>query len=357
VASGVAGGRLAAVAVATAALALPAGAAAGTRGPLNAPTAATESHEAAPDRVLPVQSPSLRRTAARSNWGRYRLLDGAVVKAASTYYPESEILEVVGVLGTLIHGREMNTVSVYLATEDELAAFCGSGFAACYAPSDDRIVVPGSDEPVAGVPREHLIAHEYGHHIANHRINGPWWPALYGGAKRWATYERVCEEAHQGRLYPGDSGTHYWENPGEGFAESYARLNFPELGLAWNYTPLLEPDAGALARLAADVSRPWEGRRTRTWRRSFGHRQGRAVRTFRTPLDGRLTVKLAAPRDSRYRLSVSTSTAGGWRLLRRPASLASAERLDARVCGTGAVRVEVRRRAGTGPFRVEVTRP
>lgn len=344
-----------AVALATAAIALPAQA--GAEAPVASTSSLPPSQAHAPDRLLPPAAAELSRATARAHWRSYRLPGGATVRATASHYPDSEVQEVVGVLGSLVHGKEINTLSAYLATPEELAAICGHGFASCYSPSSDRMIVPGSDEPVAGIPRQHLIAHEYGHHIANHRLNGPWWPAMYAGTKRWATHERVCEEARQGLLYPGDQGAHYWENPAEGFAESYAQMSFPELGLSWNYTPLLQPDAGSLAQLRADVTRPWTGRRTKTWRRSFGRRHGRAMRVFRTPLDGRLTVKMTAPKGSDYDLSISVADETGWEALRTVAASRVDKRIEARLCARRAVRVEVRRRMGHGPFVVRVVRP
>ena len=37
-----------------------------------------------------------------------------------------------------------------------------------------------------------MVAHEYGHHIANNRRNDLA-PALEWGTKRWASHEHVCE--------------------------------------------------------------------------------------------------------------------------------------------------------------------
>src|SRR5919201_2056625 len=100
------------------------------------------------------------------------------------------------------------------------------------------MIVAGDDGSACGVPRDFTIAHEYGHHIASNRVNSPW-TALDSGAKRWATYEHVCQGTRQGRLFPGDEDYHYWDNPGEGFAESNAHLNYPDVSVPWGYNPLL----------------------------------------------------------------------------------------------------------------------
>jgi hypothetical protein len=309
------------------------------------------------DRLLVRDSGSLRRAAERAQWVSYPLLDGSAVRAASAYYPTAEIHEVVAVLGGLVHGREMNSLSVYVATPEEISGMCGAGMMGCYSPSSDRIVVSGSDAPVAGIPRTHAIAHEYGHHIANHRVNGPWWSALYAGTKRWTTYERVCEEAGQGRLYPGDQGAHYWENPGEAFAESYATMNFPGLGLAWNYTPLLQPDAASLERIRADVTRPWVGPRTTNWQGRIDRRGGTAARQLATPLDGRVKVRMTAPEGSNFDLYLLSADPGPRQVLRRMTAGDSDKRVAAAVCGEQAVRIEVRGPGSAGPFSVKITRP
>ena len=87
-----------------------------------------------------------------------------------------------------------------------------------------------------------MIAHEYGHHIAAHRSNAPL-EALDFGPKRWSSYELVCSNTIDGKLAPGDQGANYLSNPGEAWAEAYARLVFP--AEAWRFTPLLKPTQGS----------------------------------------------------------------------------------------------------------------
>ena len=158
----------------------------------------------------------------------------------------------------------MSTLNVYVATPAEIREACGSTVVACYVPSEATMVVSGIDRPVAGVPRDFAIAHEYGHHIANSRQSSAL-PALEAGTIRWATYERVCQLTRAGKLFPGNQGAHYWEDPEEAFAQSYANLNRPTAGVSWQYTALLRPTAASLAKIHADVSRPWSGPVTSTW--------------------------------------------------------------------------------------------
>jgi hypothetical protein len=289
-------------------------------------------------------------------WAPYPLPGGSTVAVASDDYSSAQIGPVLAVLGRLPHGTEMNLLSVYLATPQRIGGICGNEMMGCYFPFQNRMVVSGSNAPVAGVTRDHVIAHEYGHHIANNRVNGLPWQALDAGTERWATYEHVCEGTQQGGLFPGDEGAHYWQNPGEGFAEAYANLNAPVAGLTWNYSPLLSPDPTAMALIGQDVSQPWTGPQTTVWRGKLGVRHGNAVRTVTTPLDGKLTLQMRGPRDSNFDLSVR-GAGRARRSIKRAARDPSGERVDAMVCGQRSVQVEVRARRGAGQFAVTIARP
>jgi hypothetical protein len=109
------------------------------------------------------------------------------------------------------------------------------------------MIVPGEQTDSGyGVSTSYVITHEYGHHIANHRSNAPFDAFTYG-PKYWASYEMVCDRSDRGLLAPGNEGDKYDLNPGEGWADAYAHLKYPEQG--WQLTPLLAPDAGRLLPL------------------------------------------------------------------------------------------------------------
>lgn len=292
----------------------------------------------------------------RVAWASYPLLGGYTVSAASAHYSAAQIGQVLAVLGALPHGVEMNSLSVYVATPQEISQTCGAETMGCYLSGSDRMVVSGSNIPVAGISREHMIAHEYGHHIANHRLNGLPWSALDAGTERWATYEHVCERTKQGSLFPGDEGAHYWDNPGEGFAESYADLNFPVAGFPWSYSPLLEPDPTALSLVGQDVTQPWTGPQTIVWHGKLGPRRRRAVHTVATPLDGSVAVQMTGPDASNFHVYVR-----GADRVRRPRRGTvrdrAGEQVDAAVCGQRTLQIEVRSRRGAGRFVVRTTRP
>jgi hypothetical protein len=330
-------------------LALPASASAHFLPPGATPTAAPAGD---PSSRL---SERLSRATQRAEASSYPVA-GYSVKALSTFYSPPQVQEVLNSLAGLVHGKEMNALSVYVATPDEIAYICGGAMISCYSPGLERIIISGDPTPVAGIPRSYPMAHEYGHHIANHSYNGPW-TALSAGTKRWSTQENVCEGVYARVLHPGDEGAHYWENPGEAFAEAYATLNYPDLGLGWYYSPLLAPDPISLEKIRADVTRPWTGRRTSTWRRNFGRSRGRVARTVSTPLDGRLSVTLKSPKGTDFDLYLRSAGNGRGRVLERDAAGHSRKRVDAALCGEQAVRVDVRRHRGTGPFTVKIVRP
>ena len=235
-------------------------------------------------------------------------------------YRAAEVESVAAVLRSLDHGPEIARLSVFVATPEQIREACGAEVLACYFPSVDEMVVSGEVRPVDGVPRDFAIAHEYGHHVANTRA-GAALPAIEAGTSRWATYERVCQLTRRGRLFPGNQGAHYWQNPEEAFAQSYARLNRPGDSVSWQYTSLLRPSAASLAKIHADVANPVGGPVDSSWRGSLagppatpasatgvsagplGVGAGRVVgappwiasRSIRTPLDGPVSISLQAP--------------------------------------------------------------
>lgn len=190
-------------------------------------------------------------------------------------------------IGTLPHGSEINSLKVTVVPAAEINSDCGGGdgdgILACYSGDDQTMVVPGDAPQDSSVSVDYVIAHEYGHHIARHRSNAPL-PAIDFGPKRWSSYELVCGRTDDGKLAPGDEGSNYAYNPGEAWAETYARLVFPQQ--AWQLAPLLAPDAGAYLAAAADVTQPWKQRVSTTF-------AGSGTKTFELPitLDGAFTLQ------------------------------------------------------------------
>ena len=178
--------------------------------------------------------------------------------------PDAVAQEIVTFLGSRVHGLELGKLRVFIGVPSEISNACGgnSDVLACYSAGERRMYIPDRDPgsgSSAGFTRNYAITHEYGHHIANFRSNAPF-PALNFGAKYWSSYKFVCMGADEGRYFPGNQGTHYLDDPGEAFADSYAHL--PENGFSnvpWQFNERLRPDAGAFAALRRDVLDPWRG--------------------------------------------------------------------------------------------------
>jgi len=361
------------------ALPAPASAAAATREPLRDALEGAGRPLRASDSAVELHPAALRSMVRRT--ARRYASAASEFRVASDRYGPAEVESVAAVLRSLDHGPEMARLSVFVATPEELGEACGAEVLACYFPSVDEMVVSGVDRPVDGVPRDFAIAHEYGHHVANTRP-GAALPAIEAGTPRWATYERVCQLTRRGRLHPGDQGAHYWQDPEEAFAQSYARLNRPDDRVGWQYTPLLRPTAAALAKIHADVARPWAGPVERSWGAAVGAppapgeaaagvRAGPvgvgagqalggpppvASRLVRTPLDGAITVSLQAPEGAGLALALRDPEHG--RVLARAATgPEGAARLSYSNCGHAALRLEVRSTAGPASFRATIARP
>jgi hypothetical protein len=346
---------LAAVAAALV-LACPAGASANERDvPHTGPLPATEALAHAGFTVLQSEDGAMHAARAASpNARRYATPDGyQVAVEASTAYPADPAADqkLVDFLASRVHGPELGDLSVYVGTPQEIIDLCGGDptVVACYAINEARMYVPG--ESVRGIPIEYPLTHEYGHHLALWRSNSPW-DALDTGAKYWSSAMRICSGVRRGLLFPGNQGKHYWDDPGEGFADGYAHMHYPHQ--PWYYNDLMRPDAKAFAAIRRDVLHPWTGPRSRTFHGRLGKRND--VRTFhlRLELDGDVDFQLTAPRGSVYVVQAQIPDfAAGQRL--RNGGQFGVEWCRHRA--TDHVKLTVRRRAGSGPFALKVSYP
>jgi hypothetical protein len=295
-----------------------------------------------------------RIAAARATTRAYFTPDGYSVDIeTSPSYRVDPVADqgVADFLGSRLHGPELDSLSVYVGSPAEIRGLCGGGarVVACYSIAESRMYVPG--EAVQGIPVEYPLTHEYGHHIASWRSNDPW-DALDWGAKYWASAVRVCTYVDKGLLFPGNQGAHYRDDPGEGFADGYAHLHYPDV--PWYYNELMRPGPLEFAALRKDVLEPWSGPRSRTFRGRLG--RSRTQRTFRIrlKLDGNVSMRLKGPAGARYSVEAETTgyaagrtmRSGGWFGIewcrRRPVDH---------------VKLTVRRRTGTGPFALSVRWP
>jgi hypothetical protein len=254
----------------------------------------------------------------------------------------------------LIHGPELaQLAAVVVEPLSSVQVHCGGNpnVMACYDPNDQIMFVPGED-PQAGIPLESIVAHEYGHHIAFHNVNTPW-AAIDWGTKRWASYEAICTRTQQGTAFPGDEGTHYTQNPGEAFAETYRVLNEVRWGATTTTWDVVDqsffPDAKAIQAVNQDVTTPWTTN-TALQVRGLFRQNGARIKPYAlvTPLDGVLAVAVRSA-AGRYTVSLIDKSTGTRVRVGRAFSLA--------ICGARSSTLVVRRVGRAGRFTLTASRP
>jgi hypothetical protein len=349
---------LCAVAVATA-LVTAAAAQSGTTSRLETPSRAEISRAASPIVDSQVAPASVSAVAPVGYWGgEYRTAGGELVTIyASNSYPVDPALgqRWADFLASLVHGSEISTVTVLLATPEQIARTCGADAVACYSPRGDVLYTPGED-PGSDLSAEAVITHEYGHHVAANRSNAPW-SALDWGPKRWASAMQVCAKTRSGELFPGaeDRGR-YMLNPGEGWAETYRVLNERKAGLAeapWQIvTEALYPTAAALTAAEQDVTTPWQVATTTTQTAALSRTKRTRTFTVASQLDG--TLKLTVKHPAGMRLSVDVFASST-----RTAHVVSGGVVSRTftACGTRSYRVRVTDLAGRGSVSLNVAKP
>jgi hypothetical protein len=317
------------------------------------------------DTIVGAPGSAAARISAGASALRYPIDDGSGTTVAISVTPACaasctavEPQAIADFLGTLIHGAEMELLTVQLDAPVQIGYDCGYGANACYYPSENKVVLSGDTAPAAdGASRELVLAHEYGHHVANHRPSpAPFPAAIDWGPPRWATREEICRRSRAGSVFPGNEGGRYFRDPGEAFAESFARYRFPDSGLPWRYLPALNPDTAAFEAIRKDTLEPWLGRSSFLLAgRVPPRRAGAAVRSIPTPLDGAVSLR---PARFRHRYSLSVLGPAGRVLRSTRRGLSFRHRLNFTVCGQHRLRIRLRstRRRGEG-FRLQVRRP
>jgi hypothetical protein len=94
-------------------------------------------------------------------------------------------------LGTLVHGPELAKLNLHLATLPEVQATCGASALACYDPQSETILA-SPDDTLDEPPAKEIVAHEYGHHIANNRLDTPLLAEDYGTSGGPRTRTSAC---------------------------------------------------------------------------------------------------------------------------------------------------------------------
>jgi hypothetical protein len=311
----------------------------------------------APLRDLVIEHPSRAQAraaaSATASAQRYPVNDGAgrtvsinVSPTCTTLCDNADPQTIANFLGTLPHGDEMNLLEVDLVEPSlEMAAQCGSAQAlSCYYPDQNRIVASGDSFTASdNATQLYVIAHEYGHHVANHRNNAPFDnPAINWGPKNWASFAGVCQGVRAGRYFPGDEGGHYYDNPGEAFAESFAHNAFPTQPVPWEWPDFPDPHNGGFAPLQRDALQPWSGDSVEKRRGRFPkkRRPKKTVKRFGTPLDGDLKLSLSGPDRADLALKLLDSSG---HVLARSDGVGSKESVSYQICGQRGVTAVVRR--------------
>jgi hypothetical protein len=335
-----------------AAVALPLSAAAASAGPASAAPA--------PFRDAVLTSSGVRKLAAVAIWGgTYTASTGEHVKIqVSDQYPQEQSVPQhwADFLASLLHGPELQTVTLYLATFPEVQRICGDQALACYSGSQQMIVTT-PDQVSPDISPESVVMHEYGHHVAASRNDAPW-AAIDYGTKRWSSYVGVCAKTRAHQLFPGDEQANYQLNPGEAFAETYRVLNEHRLGemeSPWDaVSNTLYPDATALSLLSDDVTTPWTGDTSSTTSVRLTSRAKTRTVSFATPLDGTLRVTVRGAGNARVSLALLI---GNSRAAQTVASGAVTRSVSATVCGTRSYAARLTLQRGSGSFRLTIAHP
>ena len=275
------------------------------------------------------------------------------VETSPHYLPSPEYDEgLVGFLDSLLHGKELDNLRVYVATPSEMAHFCGGLAAACFIPPEGRIYIVGQ-ESFGGFPTSYVLAHEYGHRIEAKRRNPPF-PGgpLFWGTKRWASVEGVCQGTREGKYAPGDEGRYYFQNPGEAFAESYAWSQFGSGIVEWRWAPSLHPSATAYAAIRNDVLHPWAPQRLEL-QGQLTRGRGRHTYRIRPKSDGGLHVTMNGSGD----LELGLLDARRRLLAVASRGRSSSGHLNYLVCGDRDLRLVVLGSDPPGRYRLRITMP
>jgi hypothetical protein len=259
-------------------------------------------------------------------------------------------------LAKLTHGPELAQLTTFIVAPDEVQEICGSQAAGCYG--ENRMVAPG--ELLEDISPEEVMRHEYGHHVALHRVNAPW-AAIDWGPKRWASAANVCARVSRREAFPGDEASNYTRNPGEAWAETYRLMDERKVGITTASWPIVSssffPGEAMLQAAEQDVLSPWRAVHTATSTRVFGKRTPKVWWIpVATPLDGDLRVNATLPDGGTHEVAL---VRGDRRTVVKRAQWVGqrVKRLAGSICGQRSLFVRVTRTGALGRVRVSVTTP
>jgi hypothetical protein len=257
----------------------------------------------------------------------------------------------------LTHGSEISLLTTYIATLEEVQEICGTRALGCY--SRDQMVSLG-ETTIPDVSPEEVVRHEYGHHIAMHRLNAPW-VALDWGPKAWASAADVCARVNRKEAFPGDEGSNYAQNPGEAWAEVYRLMDERKAGITTATWPIIAPsfypDEAALQAAERDVLKPWAAGSAKLFTRVFGKATKKVwLIPLPTLLDGDLQISATVPNGGNHEIAL---VAANRRTVIRRAQWVGqrVKRLTGSVCGQRRLFVRVTQSGALGRVRVSTATP
>jgi hypothetical protein len=257
----------------------------------------------------------------------------------------------------LTHGPEISLLTTNIATLDEVQEICGSQALGCYA--RNQMVSLGETLP-DGATAEEVVRHEYGHHIAMHRLNSPW-DALEWGPKQWASAADVCARVARNEAFPGNQGSNYALNPGEAWAEVYRLMDERKAGITTANWPIISrnfyPADPALLAAERDVVEPWRIGKSTLFTRVFGKATKKVWWIpLSTPLDGDLRISATLPDGAKHEVALVGPDRR--RVIRRAQWVGQrVKRMTGSVCGQRTLFVRVTQAGALGRVRVSVATP
>ena len=260
-------------------------------------------------------------------------------------------------LAGLTHGPELSALTTSIATLDEVQDICGGRALGCYRGNE---MVSFGEAMIDGTTAEEVVRHEYGHHVAYHRVNTPW-TAIDWGPKNWASAATVCPRVSRREAFPGDEGSNYSQNPGEAWAETYRLLDERKAGITTANWPIIAPsfypNDTALVAAERDVLQPWTENRTSVFKRTFGKKTKKVWWIpLRTPLDGELRLAGLVPNGGLH--EVALVAANRTTVLKRAQWVSQRlKRTEATVCGQRSLFVRVTQSGALGRVTVTVSAP